>query len=103
MRPLLNCWVVSLWLWWQSRGRALIWMRRSLHFRGWIPHSGTVHHGGWRRISMVEYIPYHSKVWSKDNIVVLFSGRYRVWEMRVHRCRSFKSMEEVRAYLRGER
>lgn len=99
MRPLLNCWLVALRLWKQSRGRALIWMRRSLHFKGVIPHSGTMHHAGWRQVRMVEYIPYHAKVWSRDNLVFLFRGRYRVWDLRVVGRKSFETREEMEAYL----
>lgn len=103
MRPLLNCWIVAIWLWAASHGRALLWMRRSLHFRGLIPHSGVAQHGGWRRLLLTEYIPYKARLWTRDNLVLLFRGRYRVWEFRAVRCHSFKTMREVRAYLRGER
>lgn len=100
MRPLLNCWIVAAWLWLLSRGRALMWMRRSLHFKGWIPHSGTIHHAGWRRMRMVEYIPRHSRLWSRDNMLILFRGRYRVWELRVVRVRSFRTADALRAHLK---
>lgn len=98
MRPLLNCWIVAIWLWAASHGRALLWMRRSLHFRGWIPHAGVAWHGGFRRLYLIEYIPHRS-----SSLAPLFAGRYRVWEFRAIRCRSFQTMREVRAYLRGER
>lgn len=101
MRPLLNCWIVSIWLWVASRGRSLLWMRRSLHFLGLIPHSGTAHHGGWRRMYLTEYIPCKAALWSRRNFVLLFEGRYRVWEFRAVRCRSFRTMAEVRKHLRG--
>lgn len=101
MRPLLNCWIVAIWLWVASRGRALIWMRRSLHFRGLIPHSGTIQHAGWRRLYLTEYIPFKAKLWTRDNLVLLFAGRYRVWEFRAVRCRSFRTMADVRKHLRG--
>lgn len=102
MRPLLNCWIVAIWLWAASRGRALIWMRRSLHFRGVIPHAGTCHHAGRRRMRMVEYIPCKAALWSRRNFVFLFDGTYRVWEFRAVRVRRFSSMRAVRAYLRGK-
>ena len=98
MRPLLNCWIVAIWLWVASRGRALLWMRRSLHFRGLIPHAGTVHHAGFRRLFMTEYIPSKSVA----EFAPLFQGRYRVWEFRAVRVRRFQTMQAVRKYLRGE-
>lgn len=101
MRPPLNCWLVALWLWFASRGRALIWMRRSQHFSGLIPHSGTAHHGGWRRMYLVEYIPLQAERRGWRSFGVLFRGRYRVWEFRAVRVRSFTTMSEAQAHLIG--
>lgn len=95
----LNCWLVAMWIWVASRMRALVWTRRSLHFGGLVPHFGTAHRSGWRRGFVVEYIPPKGALWSRRNVLVLFDGRYRVWELRAVRCRSVRTLREALALI----
>jgi hypothetical protein len=95
----LNCWLVALWLWLASRGRAYLWVRRSLHFGGWMAHFGTAHPAGRRGLYVVEYVPPKSRLWSRDNFVLLFRGRYRVWHFRAGNVRSFATMAQVREHI----
>lgn len=102
MRPLLNCWIVAMWLWAVSRLRAYVWTRRSIHFRGLVPHFGTAHPAGWRRAHVVEYIPPKRDLWTPRNFLVLFSGSYRVWEFRAVRVRRFSSLQAARRWMARE-
>lgn len=100
MRPMLNCLIVALWLWLRSWGKAYIWTRRSLHFKGTVPHAGTAHRmRGKRGIAVVEYVPPKNDLWTRRNMLVVFDGTYRVWEMRPVSVKRFKTMREVTAWL----
>lgn len=101
MRVRLNCLIVALWLWGMSRGRAYLWTRRSLHFKGLLPHAGTTHVLGRRALAVVEYVPPKNDLWTRRNIGVLFEGTYRVWELRPVSVRRFKTMDEVMRWIRG--
>ena len=94
-----NCFVAALWFWFASSCRAYLWTRRSLHFRGLIPHFGVAVPEGGRGLRVVEYIPQKGSLWSLRNIVVAFDGEFRVWELRAVRCRRFKTLAEVRCVL----
>ncbi len=100
---LLNCFIVAMWIWGASRFRSYLWTRRSLHFAGLIPHFGTAEFGGWKRIFVREYVPHKSRVWTRDNLVILFRGRHRVWELRPVRVRHFKTDEEARAWIQKQK
>lgn len=99
MRLPLNCLIVALWLWFRSRGRAYLWVRRSLHFAGLVPHAGTAHVIGRRGLAVVEYVPPKNDLWTRKNMLVLFDGTYRVWEMRPVAVHRFKTMAEVTAWM----
>lgn len=101
MRLPLNCWLVAMWVWGASRMRAYVWTRRSLHFGGRVLHFGTAHHGGFRRVVVIEYVPPKSRLWTLGNMLVLFDGSYRVWEFRAVRVRRFRTLAEARAVIRG--
>lgn len=102
MRIPLNCLIVALWLWFRSRGRAYLWVRRSLHFAGLVPHAGTAHVAKDGTLMVVEYVPPKNDLWTRKNMLVLFDGTYRVWEMRPVSVRRFKTMEEVTAWMNGD-
>lgn len=79
----LNCLLVAAWLWGMSRGRSWMSIRRSVSFRGLIPHFGVVREHG-PSITMIEYIPRRRKH-SKDGdgqCFCLFDGLFRVREFR---------------------
>lgn len=82
--------------------RGYWWTRRSLHFGGLIPHSGVAYQGRFRHLLVMEYIPPKSKLGTVENVIVLFFGRYRVWEFRAVCVRRFDSMVEVEEYLKRE-
>ena len=94
----LNCLVVALWLWLRSRGRAFLWVRRSLHFKGLVPHAGTAHVMG-DQVVVVDYVPPKGVLWTRHNMVVFFDGTYRVRELTVSAEHSFKTMAEVQAWM----
>jgi len=88
----LNCLIVAFWLWLASLGgrrRRYLWFRRSYPFRGALPHSGIGEGIAWRTFTVVEYIPNKSQLGTRNNLVVLFRGRYRVWRFRVESVRRF--------------
>jgi len=95
MRIPLNCIVVSLWLWIRSKFRGYLWVRRSIHFSGLIPHSGVALRKSGKTVYIVEYIPPKNKLLTRENMLVLFDGTYRVWEMRAVSVKRLKSMVEV--------
>lgn len=88
-----------MWIWATSRMRAYVWTRRSLHFRGLLPHFGTAHRGGFRRGVVIEYIPPHRALGTRRNMIVLFNGQYRVWEMRAVRVRRCTTLAEAMGVL----
>lgn len=98
---MLNCWIVALWLWLSSlRGttRRYLWTRKSYSFKGRVLHSGVAQGIGWKSLSIVEYIPPKHDLWSRRNVLILFSGKYRVWRLRVEEVRRFDSKEEALAF-----
>lgn len=101
MKIPLNCWVVAMWIWLVSHMRAYVWTRRSLSFRGLVPHFGTAHHGGFRRGVVIEYVPPKRELGSMRNMLVLFDGSYRVWEFRAVRVRRFRTLAEAMGVIRG--
>ncbi len=101
-RHLLNCLIVAALLWVATlKHKTYIFTRRSLHFRGLIPHAGVASSQRYRRLVVVEYVPPKSRLWSRDNFQLLFRGRYRVWEFRAVRCRTADSLEDARGMLSG--
>lgn len=96
----LNCLIVALWLWLASWGRAYLWVRRSLHFKGLIPHAGTAHVMD-DKVVVIDYVPPEEALWTRRNMVVLFDGTYRVREMGVVAEHRFKTMGEVRAWMKN--
>lgn len=79
----LNCWLVAMWLWIHSRGKGGAYVTRSHSFKGLIPHFGFVQILGWRYARVTEYVPPHRRRWSKDDVVLLFKGKYRVTHYRL--------------------
>jgi hypothetical protein len=100
MRVPLNCWIVAIWFWVVSRFRGYCWSRRSLHFKGLVPHAGVGFIGGYREVFIVEYVPPKARIWTMDNLLVLFFGRYRVWRLRAVSSTRFRTMEDTRNYLK---
>ena len=85
----LNCWLAAMLLWIQHRGRNWTGVRRSHSFRGLIPHFGYAERTGFRRCRSIEYRPPKGRLWSKDDIGVVFAGEYVVLHyqlVQVDRC-----------------
>ena len=89
----LNCMIAALWIWVAGRCRGYLWTRRSLSFKGFIPHMGVALRSGFRRLAVVEYIP--PKRLSVKNFVLLFRGTWRVWHINVISVRRFKTKREA--------
>lgn len=76
----LNCVIVALWLWWRSRLKTGLGVKRSDGLRGMVPH---MFHLKWRqdsRLVVVDYIPRRRKHQFSDegDSFVVFDGMYRV-------------------------
>lgn len=94
MKLPLNCLIVAAWLWIAAlfgRRRRYLWFRRSYAFRGAILHSGIGEASRWRVLTVIEYIPIKSQLGTRNNLLLLFRGRYRVWHLRVESVRRFES------------
>ncbi len=101
-RHLLNCLIVAALLWVATlKYKTYLFTRRSLHFRGLIPHAGVASSQRYRRLVVVEYVPPKSRLWSRDNFLLLFRGRYRVWEFRAVRSRTVGTLNEAKQLLSG--
>jgi hypothetical protein len=85
-RPMRNCLIVAVALWIEGGCRQWLGVRRSRPCRGLLPHFGAAHHGRWRNVRVIEYIP--SRHASLDS-GLLFQGEYRVWHLRVTDVRRF--------------
>ncbi len=72
-----NCLLVALSIWASTRGRAWIANRRSLYFRGLIPHF-SVFVGRGETIYQIEYVPPVSDGDSGSNYYALFDGYFQV-------------------------
>lgn len=97
-----NCILVALRLWLAVRARAYLWIRRSLHFKGLVPHLGVAFPVR-RGLVVVEYIPPKSRLWTRDNFLLAFKGVFRVWRYELVEVRRFKHRDQIRALLRGDR
>lgn len=100
----LNCWIVAMWFWAQSRARDYAWIRRSHAFSGLIPHFGYGKATGWRQIKIIEYIPPKRRRWRRGgDWVLFFPGHYRVIQLRVMAIRKWETKEQATAdyYFRG--
>ena len=77
IRHLSNCLLVAISLWFSTRGRAWIANRRSLYFRGLIPHF-SVFIGRGNTIYQIEYIPPVNEGDVGRNYYALFDGYFQV-------------------------
>lgn len=100
MKLRLNCMLVALWYWLKSRARISIWVRRSTHFKGLIPHVGTVTRERGRWYVLRDYVPPKRRLCTRDNVVCLFSGRHRIAILRIEAVKTFESAKEADAFLR---
>ena len=94
-RPMRNCLIVAVALWIEGGCRQWLGVRRSRPCRGLLPHFGAAHHGRWRNVRVIEYIP--SRHASLDS-GLLFQGEYRVWHLRVTDVRRFTDRAEALAH-----
>lgn len=102
-RRLLNCWIVALWLWVPSlfsSARRYLWSRKSYSFHGRILHAGVAQLAGWRLLSVIEFVPPKGKRWTRENVVVLFRGQFRVWRLRLEEVQRFDTREEAIAFAK---
>lgn len=80
MRLPLNCLIVALWLWGITHAKSWLTVRRSISFRGMIPHFGVVKEkDGY--LTFIEYIPRQRKSALSSSVgqsFVLFDGMYKV-------------------------
>lgn len=76
----LNCVLVALWLWWRSRMRTGVGVKRSEGLRGLVPHMFHLQWRGDTRLIVVDYIPCRRKhaFTERGDSFVIFDGMYRV-------------------------
>ena len=81
VRYLTNCLFVAAAIWFSTRGRSWVAKRRSLYFRGLIPHF-SVFIGKGDSIYQVEYVPPVEDGDVGVNYVALFDGYFqvKVWQ-----------------------
>jgi hypothetical protein len=94
-RKPLNCLIVALWIWLSAWCKPYFWTRRSTSFHGLILHFGIAEKTQWKTLRVIEYIPYKSRLWTRDNMLLLFRGRYRVWEFRAKHVSSGRTLAEA--------
>lgn len=84
-RRLTNCLLVALTLWFATRGRGWIGLRRSLGLAGLIPHfvHGRERRGG-HILIVVEAIPERRKgaAWQRGDSFLLFPAMFRATRYR---------------------
>lgn len=102
-RVMLNCWIIAMWLWLQSRGHSYAWIRRSHSFFGLIPHFGHSERIGFRSFRSIEYIPPKGRLWSRDDLALIFHGHYAVTHFRIVSVRRWATKEQALAdhYFHG--
>ncbi|MBR0568353.1 hypothetical protein J5J83_19705 [Azoarcus sp. L1K30] len=89
-----------MWFWAIGWFKGYAWTRRSLHFAGMVPHFGTAHQGGLRQLFALEYIPPKRDLWTPRNMLLFFSGAYRVWEFRAVRVKRFRTAGAAQDWMR---
>lgn len=105
-RPLLNCWLVALHLWiisLFSKARRYLFFRQSYSFSGMILHAGVAQGVDWKTLTIVEFVPTKPEFGTLRNFMLLFRGRYRVWELRAVKSRRFDSLDDALAFANFER
>ena len=103
-RTMLNCWIVAMWLWLQFHGHGWAGVRRSHSFLGLVPHFGYAERTGFRRYRSIEYIPPKSKLWTADDMALIFSGRYVVVHYEAIAVHTWATKEQALAdhYFHGK-
>lgn len=96
-RAIANCLIVAVWLWIQSRGRSVIWLLRSRHSFGLLPHFGIGQRLGFRSFRSVEYVPPRNRLWSRQDKGLLFCGHYVVKHYRLVAVRRWATKEQAMA------
>jgi hypothetical protein len=96
-RALLNCWLVAMWLWLEARGRSYMWVRRAHSFFGLLPHFGYAERTGLRSFRSIEYRPPKGRLWSKDDLGLVFRGHYAVTHFKVVSVRRWATREQALA------
>lgn len=103
---MLNCWIVALHLWLTSlfsKARRYFFFRQSYSFEGVILHAGVAQGVNWKTLTVVELVPNKSEFGTLQNFLLLFRGRYRVWELRAVKARRFDSLDDALAFANFER
>lgn len=96
-RVMLNCWLVAMWLWIQSRGRSVVWVLRSRHSFGLLPHFGIGERLGFRSFRSIEYVPPRRRLWSRQDKGLLFCGHYVVKHYKLVSVRRWATKEQAMA------
>lgn len=96
-RAYLNCWIVAMWLWLSAHGKTYIWLSRAHAFRGLIPHFGHSERLGLRYFRSIEYRPPKNRLWSADDLILIFNGHYVVTHYRIVAVRRWATKEQALA------
>lgn len=83
-----------MWFWLFWRAKHPVGIRRSRAW-WWVPHFIVTVPSTWGRFVAVEFVPPRKRRWSRDDMVVIFRGRYRVVEYKVSQVLWFDTKEEV--------
>jgi len=96
-RAKLNCLIVAVWLWLEARGRSYLWLRRANSFFGLLPHFGNSERIGFRSFRTIEYRPPNGRLWSKDDLGLMFRGHYAVTHFKMVSVRRWATKEQAMA------
>jgi len=93
----MNCWIVAMWLWLAAGGHPYSWVRRSHAFRGLIPHFGYSERTGFRYYRSIEYRPPKNRLWTEEDLGIVFSGEFVVTHYRLIAVRRWETKEQALA------
>lgn len=83
-----------MWFWLYWRAKHPVGVRRS-HAWWWVPHFIVTVPSRWGSFCAVEYVPPKRRRWSRDDMVILFRGKYRVVEYTVTKVLWFNTKKQV--------
>lgn len=83
-----------MYLWAMSRAKGYAWIRRSKNLKGLIPHFGYAEEM-LNHLIVIEYVPPENSRWTKDDMVIVFRGTYRVSILKKVSGRGFHTMKKA--------
>ncbi len=89
-----NCLFSAIRLWLKSRGRAWLAVRRSVAFRGLIPHYSCIVDGE-KQLIVIQYVPPTRQGDAGKDSYLLFDGYWQINRYRLEDEKRVKTLEEA--------